>query len=365
MVNCCEKCFISKEIKSIVISYANIGNCDFCNSNHVHVYNLTKDDGLGELFNNILNIFKLGSDLISDGYPPYRLISIKDEFEKKWKIFNGLNGNQIYLFLETLLKEKYADKIPFINNQVGIVEWMNENYLNENSVLKGYSWKEFVDYIKHENRFHTNHINKEILKDYLKKITSTVEEDLFFRARVSNEQELRKEDMGAPPPKYATSGRANSEGISHLYLGSDTNTVVSEIRPSLSDTIYIGRFPIREKLKVIDFRLLKGLDVFEFNDPTRFAINLEIFNEMSKDISKPVRSGDSKLDYLPTQYIVDYIKSLNESESDEYNYDGIVFDSTLSNTGYNLMIFDPNTLNCTKVEQRTIQSLNYNHVPCS
>lgn len=37
MVNCCEKCFISKEIKSIVISYANIGNCDFCNSNHVHV----------------------------------------------------------------------------------------------------------------------------------------------------------------------------------------------------------------------------------------------------------------------------------------------------------------------------------------
>lgn len=42
MVNCCEKCFISKEIKSIVISYANIGNCDFCNSNHVHVYNLKK-----------------------------------------------------------------------------------------------------------------------------------------------------------------------------------------------------------------------------------------------------------------------------------------------------------------------------------
>lgn len=57
---------------------------------------------------------------------------------------------------------------------------MNENYLNENSVLKGYSWKEFVNYIKHENRFHANHINKEILKDYLKKITSTIEDDLFL-----------------------------------------------------------------------------------------------------------------------------------------------------------------------------------------
>lgn len=361
-MNCCEKCFRSKEIKSIIRSYKIIDNCNFCGSSNVHVYNLNKDSGLDELFNDILSIFKLSTDLIPDGYSPYKLISIKDEFEKKWGIFNNIDGNKIHQFLYNLLREKHPDKIPLLNNQVGIVEWMNESYLNENSVLKGYSWKNFVHYIKHENRFHSNHINYEILKDYLKKLTATIDGESFFRARISNEKELERKDMGAPLPKIATAGRANSEGISHLYLASDTHTVVSEIRPSLSDTIYIGKFPIRKELKVIDFRLLKNLDIFEFNDPIRFAINLEIFSEMSKDISKPVRSGDSKLDYLPTQFIVDFIKSLNETESAGYH--GIVFESTLSTSGYNLMIFDPKILECIKVEKRTIQSLNYNHVLC-
>jgi hypothetical protein len=354
---------MSKEIKSIIKSYNIIGNCDFCGMNNVRIYNLNNDNGLDELFNNVLSIFKIGTDLISDGYSPYKLISIKDEFEKKWNIFNNLDGNKIHQFLDALLREKHPDKIPLLNNQVGIVEWMNESYLKNNSVLKGCSWKDFVRYIKHENRFHSNHINYEVLKDYLMKLTTNVEEEAFFRARISNERELGRDDMGAPPPEYATAGRANSEGISHLYLASETNTVVSEIRPSLGDTIYIGKFPIREDLKVIDFRLLKSLDVFEFNDPTRFAINLEIFSEMSKAISKPVRSGDSKLDYLPTQFIVDFIKSLNEIETAGYH--GIIFESTVSTSGYNLMIFNPSILECIRVEKRNIQSLNYNHILCT
>lgn len=59
-------------------------------------------------------------------------------------------------------------------------------------------------------------------------------------------------------------------------------------------------------------------------------------------------------------FIVDYIKSLNETESAGYN--GIIFESTVSTSGYNLMIFDPNLLECNRIEKRTIQSLNYQHV---
>jgi hypothetical protein len=361
-MNCCIKCFMSTEIKSVIKSLNKLGDCSICGSTTVYVYNLVDDKGLDELFNNILNIFSLGTDLIVDGYSPFKLISIKDEFEKKWNIFNNLDGNKIHLFLSSLLERNYPDKIQYLNNQVGIIEWMNESYLEEKSVLKGFSWEQFVKYIKHENRFHTNHVNYDVLKDYLKKLTITLEEDTFYRARISNDRELDIGDMGAPPPSYATAGRANSEGISHLYLASDIGTVISEIRPSLSDTVYIGRFPIRNQLKVVDFRLLKSLDVFEFDDPTMYAINLEIFNAMNKAISKPVRSGDSKLDYLPTQFIVDYIKSLNETDSS--GYQGIVFESTLSSSGYNLMIFEPSYLSCLRVEKRIIQTLNYTHVSC-
>ncbi|WLP65383.1 RES family NAD+ phosphorylase [Bacillus thuringiensis] len=364
-MNCCVKCFMSSEIKSIIKGLNNLGDCSVCDRNNVYVYNLQtdQDKGLDDLFNGILSIFKLGTDLITDGYPPYKLMSIKDEFEKKWNIFNNLDGSRIHLFLHSLLEHKYPDKIELLNNQVGIIEWMNDSYLEKNSVLKGHSWVEFVEYIKHENRFHSNHVNYEVLKDFLKRLTTIVDEDTFYRARISNNEELDRDKMGAPPSEFATAGRANSEGISHLYLASDIGTVISEIRPSLSDTVYIGKFPIRQELKVVDFRLLKSLDVVHFtDDPTVYAINLGIFNEMNKAISKPVRSGDSKLDYLPTQFIVDFIKSLNETESTGYH--GIVFESTLSTSGYNLMIFDPNLLNCTRVEKREIQTLNYTHVPC-
>lgn len=359
-MNCCEKCFTSQELKSIIKSLNKIDNCTFCGSTQVYVYNLYSDSGIDELFNGILSIFRPASELTPYGYSRYKLVSIKDEFEKKWNIFNGLDSHNIHKFLVELLSNKFSDKVTLLDNQVGILEWMNDKYLNENSVLKGKTWSEFVDYIKHENRFHTNHVNYEVLKDYLSSISITLEADTFFRARISNNIELTIEKMGAPPKELATAGRANSEGISHLYLASDTLTAVSEIRPSKSDSIYVGRFPLTSSIKVIDFRLLKNLDVFIFPDPVRYAINLETFKEMNKAISKPVRSGDSKLDYLPTQFIVDFIKSLNETVGT--GYEGIIFESTLSTSGYNLMIFNPTIIKCVRIEKRRVESLNYETV---
>lgn len=360
-MNCCVNCFVSSEIKGIIKSMDNTGNCDFCKSINVNTYNLDTDEGIEELFFNMLTIFKPSHELISDGFPRRKLISLKDEFERKWNVFNKFDNQKIYIFLEALLSKKYPEKVSLLDTQVGIIEWMNQEYLEKNSVLKGSSWDEFVNYIKHENRFHSNHINYDVLKDYIKKLTITIEGETFYRGRISNIDELTTFEMSAPPPISATAGRANSEGISHLYLASDIGTVISEIRPSLSDVVYIGKFPIKQRMKVVDFRVLKALDVFRFEDYTMYAINLEILNEMSNAISKPVRSGDSKLDYLPTQYIVDFIKSLNITE--EAGYQGIVFESTLSTSGYNLMIFDPSLLACENLEKRIVQNLNYNYPP--
>lgn len=360
---CCEKCFKSKEIKSIITSLDKLGDCDFCKCRNVKIYDLDKDKGLDELFQVLLSVFEAKDNLLIENYPPNKLISIKYELEKKWNIFNGYDSEDIYLFLSELFKHTYPEKIDLLNDQVGIREWMNKVFLEANSVLKGITWKEFVDYIKHENRFHSNHVNLEVLEEYIHRLSVVVNNKTFYRARISNEKELTTpEDMSAPRKEMATAGRANSEGIRHLYLSSNVETVISEIRPSIGDTVFIGEFPIyTQEIKVIDFRLLKNLDVFETleDNPTRFAINLETFDEMSKAISKPVRSGDSKLDYLPTQFIVDFIKSLNNSKG--LGYQGIIFESTLSTSGFNLMIFEPEILQCTFIEKKVIKNLHYTH----
>ncbi|MEK4646803.1 RES family NAD+ phosphorylase [Exiguobacterium sp. FSL W8-0210] len=361
---CCEKCFLSKVLKDIVKSYQIKGSCDFCNSTNVYIYDLNENEGLDEKFNGLLGIFRKSEELEEDNFPELELISIKDNFEKHWNIFNeDFDSNMIHRFLSNLLQKRYSDKISLLTNQVGIPQWMVKRYLEENSVLKGYKWEEFVTHIKHNNRFHNNYVNYEVLKVYLERLETIVEERVLYRGRISNDEELDIDSMGAPDPEFASAGRANSQGISHLYLANDIGTVINEIRPSLGDVIYIGTFPVPNdsNLKVIDFTKLSELDVFEFEDPTRFSVNLKTFKEMGAAISKPVRSGDSKLDYLPTQFIVDFIKSLNDTE--KAGYHGIMFESTVSTSGHNVMIFDPDFLKCSKVDKKEIKTLQYTHAP--
>jgi hypothetical protein len=170
--------------------------------------------------------------------------------------------------------------------------------------------------------------------------------------------------MGAPPQEVAQAGRANSVGISHLYLASDIETVIKEIRPKTKDNVFVGWFGLSEDIKVVDFKRLKKISIFDFeDDPAKYIVNFEDFSKLSEEISKPIRTGDSKLDYLPTQFFVDYIKSLNDFEMRETDipYVGIVFESTLSTTGYNLMIFDSEILKCNRIDKKEIKAVTYDH----
>ncbi|MFC4409625.1 RES family NAD+ phosphorylase [Chungangia koreensis] len=344
----------------MIRSLDKIGDCDFCGNREVYIYDLQRDQGLDSRFNDVISIFKLSNDLPND-YPPHKLVMLKDEFANNWNIFNGLSSEKIYTLLKSLLEVNYSEKISLLNSTVGILEFINEEYLNNNSLLKNHTWEDFVNYLKHINRFHLKHINLDVLSIYIERLSTTLEDDLFYRARISNEEELDFAKMGAPPARFAKAGRANSEGISHLYLASDIETVIKEIRPSSSDCIFIGRFPVPENTKVVDFRILKKISVFDFEDPAMFAINIDNFNKMSNEISKPVRSGDSKLDYLPTQFIVDFIKSRNETLVEPIR--GIVFDSTLSTSGYNLMIFNPEFISCNRIIKKSISEISYSHIP--
>jgi hypothetical protein len=56
--------------------------------------------------------------------------------------------------------------------------------------------------------------------------------------------------------------------------------------------------------------------------------NLKLIRD---ELLKPMRGTDPELDYLPTEYISDLIKSLE--------YDGIGYDSVMDHTGYNVASF--------------------------
>ena len=86
-------------------------------------------------------------------------------------------------------------------------------------------------------------------------------------------------------------------------------------------------------------------------------------------MSKSLRRSDSHLDYVPTQFIADFIKSIFHEDKQTnkiiYDYDGIEYGSTMNKNGYNLAAFYPEKFECIKVDVYKIDELQYRKSPCS
>ena len=60
-------------------------------------------------------------------------------------------------------------------------------------------------------------------------------------------------DSGAPPRGSATAGRANSSGISYLYICDSPETAVMEVRPRIGQEVSVATIEIKEPIKLFDF----------------------------------------------------------------------------------------------------------------
>lgn len=175
----------------------------------------------------------------------------------------------------------------------------------------------------------------------------------LYRSRISNDGVYSRCEMGAPPASRASEGRVNSKGIPCLYLADSIKTTLHEIRARDFDDVTVAIFTPIKKLNLVDFRQLDKLSPFATIGigVDWFAVNIEILHEISRDIAKPMRRNDSVLDYLPSQYIADFAKSLG--------YDGICFSSTLHLGGVNYAIFNENVFECKNVSLFQIEKLDF------
>lgn len=136
-------------------------------------------------------------------------------------------------------------------------------------------------------------------------------------------------DRMKPINDFASEGRANPKGIPYLYVATDKETAMSEVRPSLGEIISVGRFSPIKELKIIDFSIHNGK--FYVKTPTQKDIDEAVWRDMDKAFSIPVTNSNFHPDYVPTQVIAELIKSLG--------YDGIAYKSSLAQ-GKNITLFD-------------------------
>jgi len=138
---------------------------------------------------------------------------LKDALYEDWDIFNG-NPDQIQFITTTLCSEIYTDSEEFFNKTVHIPHFSDNDFLNKFGVIRGKSWLEFSESIKHLNRFHSNLFNADSFTSFLSYTIKPYNKGYkMFRARISDKSGFGVKEMGTPPKDKRSSGRINPEGV--------------------------------------------------------------------------------------------------------------------------------------------------------
>jgi hypothetical protein len=217
-------------------------------------------------------------------------------------------------------------------------------------------WQEFCNFIVRTNRYvlnktWTDFINL-ILFSAQKRETILEKGTKLVRARIGSYYDEREDENGelrvvtgplppkelmAPPPKKAEDARINPRGISYLYLSNSVETAILEVRPWIGQEVSVGHFEIEKELKCIDTSRDKKGTFFYFGEGKPKLTQDEkeefIWGGINSSFSRPVRSADETINYIPTQYLSEIFKS--------NGYDGIIYKSALTEKGYNIVLFNP------------------------
>ena len=346
-MHCCSECFSSSYLKDIINSNVTIGNCDFCKTTDISIYTPRE---LALIFQKIFDLYQVTEEI--GGTIEKQIIS-----DFRGKIFSQKVEKIAKKLLKEIIADDYKEYKNLFNKNI-VLKYLTVD--DNDSKLKPLeiSWERFAKEIKSTNRFFIqNALDLEILSDLLVRYEKEYKRGkIFFRARISdNKDGFKIVDMKNPPPKNASAGRANPLGISYLYISNDVKTTLYEARVSLFDYVTVGTFRLKEDMKVINLRgdtydpiLLSEKGLLE-----DFLIHLPFITKLEEELSKPRRRNDKELDYLPTQYLSEFIKSIG--------FDGVEFQSSLYPQGYNLAIFNATKFECIKVEVFDIEKIDLTH----
>lgn len=330
----CASCFSDKELKGFISSSSEIGYCSVCESKNQPLLNVSE---LFDFFQELIENFKI----YENGMP------LNSKIQSHWSFFSTHDtANKILNYV-----------LPNLQTEV-ISSNINVDYTDD--IIENYNhWELLKEELKWKNRFV---INIERLEDlgwdgFFNTQFELKKETPLFRARLHHQsgmQVYKPEEMTCPPKEFASGGRANPSGIPFLYLSDNAETTLYEVRASYLDELSVGTFELKPEfvsIKLVDFT--EDTSLFQ---PNSNSINKTIKakllrQKISSDLSKPMRRYDSELEYIPTQFICEFIKVFTGAF-------GIRFNSSLHPNGNNVVLFDQNLMTCVSVKKVKINSVN-------
>lgn len=327
-MNCCAECFGDRGLRrSIIPSLSTtVGLCSYCETDGV---SLIEPKELGEYF-----------ELLVSAYRPADSGKLLVHwFREDWALFQNprMDDSRAKDLLSEILDDGEITRQNFVPANDPTADRLN-------------AWENLRDELMYHNRyFPEKTIDLDRLEALLSPLTLDGDElpNIWYRARICpGDVPYMVDQMGAPPKRIASHGRANPAGIPYLYLGSAPDTAISEIRPHTGEIASVADFTTPTALKLVDLRLPRQMVspfvLADADDIGRMRNDLPFLERLGNELTRPVIPQSAAIDYTPSQYLCEFIKKCG--------YHGVVYRSSVS-TGMNLALFDPSLATCGTVAQ--------------
>ncbi|TRX75097.1 RES family NAD+ phosphorylase [Pseudomonas mangiferae] len=314
--HCCPECFGDRGLKQSIIPLISttVGTCSFCDSTE---QNLVEPKALADWFQLLISIYE----------PDPHGKTLVEWMKGDWQLFSHVRMDIAHA--KELLGEILDDGDIVRKNFSP-----SEKYKSEVLVR----WETLRDELMYKNRYFLDEpLDTDRLKELLGHLPADDLPVLWYRARIRNgEANYEIKDMGPPPNRLASHGRANPPGIPYLYVGSQPDTAASEVRPHTGEIACVAEFSIAQPLRAVDLRNPRKLvSPFLLGDAGaigQLRADIPFLERLGDELTRPVLPQGAAIDYVPSQYLCEFIK--------KSGYDGVIYRSSVSD-GMNLALFNP------------------------
>jgi hypothetical protein len=313
---CCPQCFGDHHLADEVFPNqgSDNGACDYCGAAGQH---LLPPHVLRDLFLPVVGAYETSED----GSPLSELL-LED-----WSMFENasLSKTQAQQLVESIL----GDDMP--NDQSYTAAEADRGDAAD-------KWKLLRDELRYKNRFFPEtRVDLARLGELLIYLQLPLGrlQGTWYRARIqSDETPFRATEMGAAPREKASSGRANPPGIPYLYLASDPDTAIAELRPHKGDCVSVAEFSLVNGLDIVDLaaprRTVSPFVPEDEGEVARLREDIRFLEQLGAELSRPVLPKSIAVDYAPSQYLCEFIKTKE--------FDGVRYSSSVGD-GFNLALF--------------------------
>ena len=335
-MKCCPECFGDRQLRAdIIFASVEAGRCSYCEAENVPVLAPSQ---LADKFELLIEAYR----------PDQNGLLLVEWFRKDWGLFDHarMDDSRVKDLLSEILDDGNIVRSPFSPSEVPVADRLSE-------------WGQLRDELMYRNRFFPSvDIDLERLKGLLGHLEISANEvpGLWHRARIQiGDKAFTISEMGAPPRRTASHGRANPAGIPYLYLGSTPTVAVSEVRPHTGEIACVAQFAIPHGLRFVDLRrpkkMVSPFVLEDAEDIGKMRSDLPFLEQLGEELTRPVVPQAAAIDYIPSQYVCEFIKKCG--------FDGVIYRSSVSD-GINLALFDPEKAQSGEVTQYQVDRVSIN-----